>query len=77
MWPFGTKKRLEELEAKIEHLKIILEEDNRYLNHDNTSRLLTERYLMALGEDLAYSPLENIVVLREKLGLTPNYRRHA
>ena len=72
-----TKPTYWELEQKIEHLKIMLEEDNRFLHHDNTSRHLTERYLMALGEDWAYSPLDGIVALREKLGLTPNYKRDA
>ena len=66
-----------ELEQKIEHLKVLLEEDNRYLNHDKNSRLLIERYLMALDEDWAYSPLDGIVALREKMGLTPNYKRDA
>ncbi len=77
MWPFGTKKRLEELEAKIERFKIMLEEDNRYLNHDKTSKALTERYLDALNDDWVGKRHTDIVVLRERLGLTPNYKRDA
>lgn len=78
MWPFGTKKQLEELEAKIERFKIMLEEDNRYLHHDKTSRALTERYLDALNDDDSVGKRHtDIVVLRERLGLTPNYKRDA
>ena len=78
MWPFGTKKRIEELEAKIERFKIMLEEDNRYLHHDKTSKALTERYLDALNDDDSVGKRHtDIVVLRERLGLTPNYKRDA
>mgnify|MGYP003440826983 FL=1 len=77
MWPFSTKKRLEELEEKIERFKIMLKEDNRYLHHDKTSKALTERYLDALNDDWVGKRHTDIVVLRERLGLTPNYKRNA
>ena len=57
---------------QIEHLRTMLEADNRWMSHDTTANALTQRYLDALAPDWYTRVHEDTPDLRRRLGLVPS-----
>ena len=58
-------------EMQLEHLRILVQEDHRWLAHDATASALTERYLAALAPDWFRRPHTGAGTFRRELGLEP------
>ena len=59
---------------QIEHLRTMLEADNRWMAHDKTANALTQRYLGAISPDWYTRVFEDTPDLRRRLGIVPSYR---
>ena len=63
------------IELQVEHLRIQLNSDNRWMNSDPTVKALTDRYLTMLADDwyaISHTPTPTF---RTELGLDPNYSK--
>lgn len=60
---------------KLEHLRTMLQSDNRWLAHDPVASALTDRYLAALSDDWYAKVHESSYDLRVKLNLEPEYNQ--
>lgn len=58
---------------QIEHLRTMLDADNRWMSHDTTANSLTQRYLDALAHDWYRRVYEDTPDLRRRLGIVPSY----
>lgn len=59
---------------RVEFLRMLVSEDNRWMYHDETVRTLTNRYLELLGDDWAKISVLSSRDLRRDLRLDPNTR---
>jgi hypothetical protein len=58
-------------DRQVEHLRMMLLSDHRWLASDKTADALTERYLSALAPDWYARSHEDVAHLRSRLGLVP------
>ena len=58
-------------ERQLHELRVIVMMDNRWLAHDKTADALTGRYLKLLNEHWYHQSVEDVRLLRERLGLDP------
>ena len=64
-------------ERQLHELRKIVMMDNRWLAHDTTASELTWRYLKLLDERWYKQSVEDVRMLRERLGLSPVWdKRH-
>lgn len=65
------KRRYWNKTRQIEHLRLMIQSDAHWMNHDLTVKTLSERYLNALKEDWYSYSFEHASVIRNKLKLDP------
>jgi hypothetical protein len=58
-------------ERQLEHLRMLVQLDHRWLAHDDTASALTERYLAALAPDWYVREHEDVSYFRQRIGLNP------
>lgn len=58
-------------ERQLEHLRMLLQQDHRYLAHDRTADALTNRYLSAAANDWNTRWHESAGNFRDRIGLNP------
>jgi hypothetical protein len=62
-------------ERQLEHARLIVSEDARWMAHSPLVSELTERYLSALSPNWFRQHFESVSDLRKRLGLCPHARR--
>lgn len=70
-WRAWRRRRYWTQARQMEHLRIMLLADHRWLANDKTADALTERYLAALAPDWYSRTHEDTARLRSRLGLVP------
>lgn len=58
-------------ELQLEHLRVLIQQDHRWLAHDATASALTERYLAALAPDWFKRSHSGSGAFRREIGLEP------
>ena len=71
-WRAWKRRRYWTTARQIEHLRTMLEADQRWLSHDTTANELTQRYLGAMAPDWYRRVHEDTPDLRRRLGLVPS-----
>ena len=66
-------KRLWTIERQLEHLRIIIQMDDRWMAHDPKVSAMTQRYLELLSPDWMKKQVEPTPELRKRLGCDPQY----
>jgi len=74
-WNERRRKREWSAERQLHELRTIVMMDNRWLANDKTAEALTERYLKLLNEHWYKQSVEDIRLLRERLGLCPHAKQ--
>lgn len=69
-----NRKREWSAERQLHELRVIVMMDNRWLAHDKTADALTGRYLKLLNEHWYHQSVEDVRLLRERLGLDPMHK---
>lgn len=59
------------LELQVHHLRMAIQQDNRWMAHNHIAGELTERYLKILADGWEKIPQEDVSQLRSRLGLDP------
>jgi hypothetical protein len=70
-WRAWRRRRYWTQARQVEHLRMMLLADHRWLAADKTADALTERYLAALAPDWYMRQHEDTARLRSRLGLVP------
>jgi len=58
-------------ERQLEHLRVLVQDDHRWLAHDKTADALTTRYLAALAPDWHKRVHTDVCHFRREIGLEP------
>lgn len=71
-WRERQRRREWSAERQLEHIRVLVQMDHRWLAHSPVADALTERYLWALSKDWYRLNTEDIRDLRQRLGLDPH-----
>jgi hypothetical protein len=71
---FVKQCQLWQLENQITHLRLMIQNDHRWLAHNPVADALTARYLAALDPDWTSKVHHDSAVFRRENGLEPDYK---
>ena len=70
-WRAWKRRRYWTAERQLEHLRLLVQADHRWLAHDKTADALTQRYLAALAPDWMTRTHADPCHFRRQIGLEP------
>lgn len=76
-WHAWRRRRRWTAERQLEHLRLLVQGDHRWLAHDKTADALTTRYLAALADDWYQVVHTDASEFRREIGLEPLEDRKA
>lgn len=74
-WRAWKRRRYWTAERQLEHIRLMVQADNRWLAHDKTADALTTRYLAALAPDWMSRYHADPDAFRRAIGLCPHEAR--